>query len=497
MTVSPGVGGDLLRLLTAGMYDNPLVLYREYVQNAADAIASAKDGGSVHIRIDPSRSRITILDDGPGLPRADAVRRLVDVGRSPKDPATDRGFRGIGRLAALAFADEVHFTTRVDSAVAPLRVTWSGRALRELDLANVDVQTAIQECTTIRSVSDGTWPDHFFEVDIERVNRHAASLLLNEDAVRRYVAEVCPVPLRASFPLADEIRGFLASYTESFTLDIRINDTTPVTRPFAETLPLTDEYGAPFESIDTRVIPSLDDDYPAAVLWLAHTPYMGSIPRRFGVRGLRARAGNLQIGTDRVFERLFQEPRFNGWCVGEVHILDHGVLPNGRRDYFEPGPHLRNLENHLGAVAHEISARCRLASSQRNKLRNVGGAIHRLTRARDLALSGYLRPPDVAALVARERQRIPGIRQTLAQVEATGQNADRHDLALCETQFESLEVNADATMDALSPGTRDTVQTAFGAIADCLPPNVALELIEAILARLCLDSTTAARMPPP
>ena len=477
------------------MYDNPLVLYREYVQNAADAIATGSASGSVHIRIDPARSHITILDDGPGLSRADAARRLTDVGCSPKDPATDRGFRGIGRLAALAFAEEVHFTTRENPSHDPVRVTWSGRTLRELDLANVDVRTAIQECTNVRPVPDGTWPDHFFEVAIERVSRHAASVLLNEDAVRRYVAEVCPVPLCGSFPLADQIDEFLAGYTESLTLNIRVNDSPPVTRPFAETLPLTDEYGAPFESLETRVIPTLDGDHPAGVLWLAHTPYTGSIARRFGVRGLRARAGNMQIGTDRVFERLFLEPRFNGWCVGEVHILDSNVLPNGRRDYFEPGPHLRNLENHLGGVAREISARCRLASSQRNKLRNIGSAINRLRRARDLAVSGYLRPLDAAALVARERQRIPEIRQTLAKVEAAGQSAEHHDFALCEGQFEALEVKVGGTMDALPASTRDTVQAVFGAIADSLPPNVALELIENILGRLSQDGTTTIPKP--
>ena len=42
MAQSPVLGGELLRLITAGMYDNPLVLYREYVQNAADCLFHAK-----------------------------------------------------------------------------------------------------------------------------------------------------------------------------------------------------------------------------------------------------------------------------------------------------------------------------------------------------------------------------------------------------------------------------------------------------------------------
>ena len=72
------------------MYDNPLVLYREYVQNAADAIAAeVPRAGCVRITIDPLNSQITILDDGTGLSRGEAVRRLIDVGRSPKCPSGD------------------------------------------------------------------------------------------------------------------------------------------------------------------------------------------------------------------------------------------------------------------------------------------------------------------------------------------------------------------------------------------------------------------------
>ena len=68
MSDEPVVGGDILRLITAGMYDNPLVLYREYLQNAADAIASRGDArGSVHISIDPLKAQVTISDDGTGL----------------------------------------------------------------------------------------------------------------------------------------------------------------------------------------------------------------------------------------------------------------------------------------------------------------------------------------------------------------------------------------------------------------------------------------------
>jgi len=467
------------------MYDNPLIVYREYVQNAADAIADQGDRGSIHIRIDPAASRITIRDNGTGLSPVEAARRLVDVGRSTKDPATDRGFRGIGRLAGLAFAERVHFTTRECDALAPIQVTWDGQALRTLDLSQIDVSEAIGQCTTIKRLSDGDWPHRFFEVCIDRVNRHAAADLLNEQSVRNYLGQISPVPFRACFPLSDDVRDFLAAYIDDFSINLRVNDDVqPIERPFAGAIPLTEQFSAVFTSLETREVPKLNGDGPAAVLWLAHTPYAGSIQRRLGIRGLRARQGNLQIGDDRIFEHLFLEPRFNGWCVGEIHILDSRIVPNGRRDYFESGPHLRNLENHIGAIAQEISVRCRSASSQRNKLRNVDAAIRRAKDAADLARSGYLRTPDTNALVSRELMRLSSIRQTVAQVQAVDPNAARFDLALCERQLDELPVGPNPRLEGIPRQFLGHAQTVFATIAEAMPPGSALTMIETILKRL-------------
>lgn len=484
MITEPTVGSDLLRLITAGMYDSPLILYREYLQNAADATA-AKGSGTVHVMIDRIRSRVAIRDDGTGLSPRDAARRLIDVGRSSKDRTLDRGFRGIGRLSALAFAEEVHFTTRTSATEPVTRVTWSGRTLRDPNLAQLDATTAIERCTKIRQLPQGDWPERFFEVTVDRIHRHAAATLLNEDVVRSYIGEVCPVPMANTFPLASQVRKFLATHTDYFVLDIRVNnDDSPVTRPFRETIPLTEKYGAAFEWLDTRVIPTIDGDKPAAIVWLAHTPYAGSIPCGVGIRGLRARMGNIQIGNDRIFEHLFLETRFNGWCVGEVHILDKRIVPNGRRDYFEPSPHQRNLENHIGAIAHEISSRCRRASSQRNKLRHIGVAINRLRRTRDFAVSGYLNPDDTSALLERERKRIPEIKQILTTLGVATSTSGQKELAHFETQLEDIEVNSESALNGVPPESIATVQAAFGAIAEAMPPDSAYDMVETILRRL-------------
>lgn len=484
MTKEPAVGGDLLRLITAGMYDNPLILYREYLQNAADAVA-AQGSGAVQVLIDRIRSQVTIRDSGTGLSPREAARRLIDVGRSSKDRTSDRGFRGIGRLSALAFAEQVQFTTRTCAAEPVTEVTWCGRKLRDPDLAQIDLTTAIERCTTTRQLLDGDWPERFFEVRVACIHRHAASALLNEDDVRRYIGEVCPVPMASTFPLATQIREFLDIHTDYFVLDVRVNDDdTPVKRPFGETIPLTDKYGATFKRLETHVIPTIDGNDLAGVVWLAHTPYAGSIPRSVGVRGLRARVGNIQIGSDRIFEHLFLEPRFNGWCVGEVHILDKRIVPNGRRDYFESSPHQRNLENHIGAIAHKISSQCRRASSQRNKIRHISTAISRLRSTLDFAVSGYLSPGDASALVERERQRIPEIKKVLKTLGSARSLSEQKEIAHFETQLEEVKINPDSLLKGVPTDSVATVQAAFGALADAMPPDSAYDMVEIILRRL-------------
>lgn len=480
------VGGDILRLITAGMYNNPLVLYREYLQNAADSVASLGNGkGTVTINIDPLESQIAITDDGVGLSPADAARRLIPIGNSIKNPAMDRGFRGIGRLSALAFAQNVHFTTRTHASEPVTRVSWNGRALRDPDVDRVDAAAAIKACTTVRSLADDDWPDRFFQVTVEHVSRHAASALLNQDAVRSYIGEVCPVPMASSFLLAADIREFLSAHAEYFVLDVRFGGTDePIERPFREAIPLTDHYSARFERLEKRLIPQLDRDDPAAILWLAHTPYAGSIPRRLGVRGLRARAGNIQIGSDDIFSHLFLEARFNGWCVGEVHIVDSRIVPNARRDYFEPSPHLRNLENHIGAIAQEISSRCRSASSHRNRLRNLRVAINQVKCAQELATSGYLLAEDAAALLTRIHERTSQIKQTLDELEVTPSQLGYENFSFCVDQFKPKQHNRSPALKGVPSEVVVTLQSAFGAVADAMPSDSALDVIESIVRRL-------------
>ena len=381
------VGGKVLSLITAGMYDNPLAIYREYIQNAADAISRSNQAGRVDITIDPVERSIRIRDNGPGLSRSEAARALVVVADSDKTHGVDRGFRGIGRLSGLACAEFVVFRTRCRSRKRITRITWDGAVMRTRLLDRATLEDTIRSCVSISSEDTGDYPEHFFEVEILDVSRHVSGRLLNSDAVKAYVSEVCPVPISGDFPLADEVTGYLHGHIPGPAFDIHVNGAKePLRRLRHPAITFSDVHHDAFAELETFQVPNVEGQGLSAIGWLAHSGYLGAIPKTLRLRGIRARCGDIQVGSDTVFDHLFREERFNRWCVGEVHVIDPRILPNGHRTYFESGPHIRNLENHLSAIAHQISSRCRRHSSIRHRQRQMASKLERAENALEAAV---------------------------------------------------------------------------------------------------------------
>src|SRR5690348_3887992 len=110
------IGKDVLELLTGAMYVDPLDIYREYIQNAADATDEARGAklpndhsADVQIHIDHQERLVRIRDYGASIPAPEFARRLTAIGGSGKRGSHLRGFRGIGRLSGLGYCQELVF----------------------------------------------------------------------------------------------------------------------------------------------------------------------------------------------------------------------------------------------------------------------------------------------------------------------------------------------------------------------------------------------------
>ncbi|MDF2523463.1 MAG: hypothetical protein K0R31_1104, partial [Clostridiales bacterium] len=200
--VSLTIGKFTLESLTTGMYLDPLVLYREYVQNAVDSIDLAIKQGilsqreaQVVIRVVADKCLIIIEDNGMGISAEQAQATLLDIGNSKKSYKSARGFRGIGRLVGLSYAQRLVFETSYQGEECGSRITFHSDRLQEL-LTPGEYTNFNLEDVLIESVRRDTYPEdvsaHYFRVILENVaDRDEA---LQAEKVREYIAQSCPLP---------------------------------------------------------------------------------------------------------------------------------------------------------------------------------------------------------------------------------------------------------------------------------------------------------------
>ena len=134
------VGKDILELLTSGMYLDPLTIYREYIQNSADSVEKSVDEGLlqsveeglIKITTNYIDRSIIIQDNGIGISKNKFLKILLSFGNSPKRGTNARGFRGIGRLAGLAYCQELIFTSKSSKENTISTLKWDCRTLKKL-----------------------------------------------------------------------------------------------------------------------------------------------------------------------------------------------------------------------------------------------------------------------------------------------------------------------------------------------------------------------------
>ncbi len=255
------IGKDILELLSSSMYVDPMTIYREYVQNAADSIDDArktdvlapKAAGRVDIDCNITTRSIRIRDNGTGIRSSEFDARLTAFGASTKRGTSSRGFRGVGRLAGLGYCQQLLFRSRAAGEAHVSELRWDCRklksALRAAEFSG-DLTKLVGEVVSLRQVSGSGYPEHFFEVELNGLIRHRNDRLLSGPAVAEYLSQVAPVPFAPDFPFAEEISEAVAPHVAMGNIEIRIGDRTePIYRPHRQMIEIGDNVLDPYTGI--------------------------------------------------------------------------------------------------------------------------------------------------------------------------------------------------------------------------------------------------------
>lgn len=391
------IGKYVLDSISVGMYDNPLMAIREYVQNSVDAIEALEDvrskaEGSIEITVDGRSRSLKIRDNGAGILASKAEAVLHDLGNSEKDAKTARGFRGMGRLAGLAYCSEVRFTTKHQGEQVVSVSTWDCGKLAKLIGETGGTSDAASAVQSIARFEQGKYvgkvSDHFFVVEMNGI-QNAWSPLLNVPAIKAYVSQVAPVPFdQKKFTSASTIDQTLRRSVPLYaSFHISVNGE-QIFKPYADVL----RTRSGSERIEMVVfVPLGSEPRLLACGWLGEWGLSGTLDPCSMVDGIRLRCGNMLVGGKDTLAPLFRERRFNSYMVGELHIVADGLIPNARRDDLEDN---LTREEFRGGFIREIglpySRKIRELSRDRSLARRTEDAAGLHDRARLIQERGFL-----------------------------------------------------------------------------------------------------------
>ena len=306
--------------------------------------------------------------------------KLMNVGASDKDGITERGFRGIGRLGGLAYAEKVQFvTTAIGDATKTIMTCDCVRMQQLLQKPNnetSDIMETFKAISTFEEQPEDS-NEHYFEVRLLGVPQESG--LLDEDDVIRYLSETAPIDFDSQqFPQARKIRDHFSEKGFPITCYkiLRGARKKPIYKLYSRSLS-TGKQGRTKTKDFVRdvefIYKEASDGKPLYIGWLAITDFSGVISDE-SVQGIRFRKGNILVGNGTTFANFFPSEGHNAnrMFAGEIHVLHDELVPNSQRDDFEPSTAYNEMRKSLSELAGTINRKYRRGTSEATSaLRNL------------------------------------------------------------------------------------------------------------------------------
>ena len=379
----PQIGKDVIESLTLGMYEDCRFIYREYIQNAADAVDKAIDCAllkkgeeAIHVRIDKDNRSISIYDNATGISKDKVMAILLNIAHSTKKRGEDKGFRGIGRLGGLGYCSKLIFETSFYGESVKSIMTWDAELLKFIinDRENIEEASEVLSRVTKLETEKEDSNAHYFNVIMEDVT---SDELLDVESVSDYLSMVAPVDISSNFIFRHKINDFKKE--NGLTVDIYnifVNDD-QIYKPYTSAI-YEDNNGGKKKVDDIMDVDFLlaKDDGGSIIYWgwYSISTLKGQMKPKNIARGIRLRKENIQIGGEEICKKFFTkttDEKFSFYFFGEIHALSKGLIPNSRRDYFSESKECIEFEQKIRQDFLKLKDLCYDAS----KLRSSNSAI--------------------------------------------------------------------------------------------------------------------------
>jgi len=349
------IGGELLPVITKGLYRDPLDTLREYIQNAIDAKAK-----QVEIQISPDL--VSVRDDGTGMTR-EIAKKSIRLGMSEKDPISDVGFRGIGVYSAFNICNKLEIYTRPESGDSS-KLVFVFSMIREM-LKEEEKRRMNGIPSTLyleKLLGDAVWVEDCDKCPVEKqgtlvmmvgIQGNVYKRLVDRREVVEYLEGVVPLPFRPGFKHKKQIEGkFEEEDYRVIPLGLTIHGyKEQLFRPYYDSI-FTHRtgFGPKYFQIKHKL-----GKGKLGFAWVCLNDARKYLPKR-RLRGLLIKKFGFSVGGRDAFARFFSRAVFNNRITGEIIIQNDHLIPNAARTEFEPNEVRDSLYMGFAELAAEISS---------------------------------------------------------------------------------------------------------------------------------------------
>ena len=328
------IGGDILPILTTGLYRNTLDALREYIQNAVDAEAN-----DIQLVVDPDV--VSLTDNGTGM-GIEQARNAIRFGVSDKSPLENVGFRGIGIYSGFNICDSLEVYTKSTSDGNTYKLTFDfygirTNLLKEQERRSTGLSPALHlERLLEQSVFMETLGEEEFRgfgttVIMSGLLPEAYGQINDWDQVVDYLRNVVPLPFAPDFRYEKVIeKRFQQRDYRVIPLKLQIGSRQgQLFRPYTNDLFKNKGRHAP-EFFDIKGTNNQEFGFA----WVCVNDARETI-KDIKLRGLLLKKFGFSISDRRYLEPFFGRPTYSRRITGEVILTNERLIPNAARSDFE------------------------------------------------------------------------------------------------------------------------------------------------------------------
>ncbi len=338
------IGGEIISILTKGMYADPKDALREYVQNSVDAKAK-----KIEIKI--RQNNIVVQDNGIGMDFT-SMRNAIRLGVSDKNPKNHVGFMGIGIYSSFHICEQLTIYSRVKDQ-NPNKISFNFLKMREeleqqrdtrfkkdvKDEELIALQKLLENNISINNLNEEDFLKIGTRVELVGLEQDFFKSLSKFDEVGSYLENVLPLPFDSKFKWGKEIEKKIKDECKKNKLDFDIVNVKLQVNEEVKNLykPFDDEDFEP-ESLAPKFFELKNGNEFFGIAWGCLNKGNTAIKNDV-VRGFLIKKQGFTIGNrDDLLLEYFKRPIYFNRSVGEVIVLHSKLLPNASRSTFEPSP---------------------------------------------------------------------------------------------------------------------------------------------------------------